>query len=195
MVSEDDDPPELLIHDPFEGLVKITAFPVVSCSGGNGTGGEGDDETSPPTRVRLFVNRDDLDLTRWPRSSPRRSLRSRAAAAARQRAAGSSTRASPGSLAACTARTSTFPRTAEEATAAAAARPGSTFWALRGRTPRGRRRKKGKDSFPQETRNERNLFLSTSLSFLSLSLVIHLHRLSLSIPLSVIHSLKVIITA
>lgn len=62
LVSEDDDPPELLIHVPFEGLVKITAFSVVSCSGGNGTGGEGDDETSPPTRVRLFVNRDDLDF-------------------------------------------------------------------------------------------------------------------------------------
>ena len=62
LISEDDDPPELLIHVPFEGLVKITAFSVVSCSGGNGTGGEGDDETSPPTRVRLFVNRDDLDF-------------------------------------------------------------------------------------------------------------------------------------
>ena len=67
LVSDDDDPPELLIHVPFEGLVKITAFSVVSCSGsvngsGVGASGELEDETSPPTRVRLFVNRDDLDF-------------------------------------------------------------------------------------------------------------------------------------
>jgi len=68
LVSDDDDPPELLVHVPFEGLVKITALSVVSCSssgGGNGESGNDDEEettTAPPTRVRLFVNRDDLDF-------------------------------------------------------------------------------------------------------------------------------------
>ena len=60
LVSDDDDPPELLVHVPFEGLVKITAFAVVSCSCGDGDGE--DNITSPPSRVRLFVNRDDLDF-------------------------------------------------------------------------------------------------------------------------------------
>ena len=62
LVSDDDDPPELLIHVPFEGLVKITAFSVVSCSGDASGGSDGGGETAPPTRVRLFVNRDDLDF-------------------------------------------------------------------------------------------------------------------------------------
>ena len=65
LVSDDDDPPELLIHVPFEGLVKITAFSVVSCSSSGDAGGENETSTAntaPPTRVRLFVNRDDLDF-------------------------------------------------------------------------------------------------------------------------------------
>lgn len=66
LVSDDDDPPELLVHVPFEGLVKITAFSVVSCgdSGGEGDGSETSTTatTAPPTRARLFVNRDDLDF-------------------------------------------------------------------------------------------------------------------------------------
>jgi len=60
LVSDDDDPPELLVHVPFDGLVKITAFSVVSCGSGE-AGGRGE-TTAPPTRVRLFVNRDDLDF-------------------------------------------------------------------------------------------------------------------------------------
>ena len=69
LVSDDDDPPELLVHVPFEGLVKITAFALVSCCDGSGGGGASSSSsssssstTAPPTRVRLFVNRDDLDF-------------------------------------------------------------------------------------------------------------------------------------
>lgn len=51
--SDDDDPPELLVHIPFDGLVRITAIAVV---GGDGDG----DADQTPSTLRAFVNRDGL---------------------------------------------------------------------------------------------------------------------------------------
>jgi len=61
LVSDDDDPPELLVHVPFDGLVKITAFSIV-CAGDEDEGAPTSTSAAPPTRVRLFVNRDNLDF-------------------------------------------------------------------------------------------------------------------------------------
>ena len=63
LVSDDDDPPELLVHIPFDGLVRITAIAVVGLGevdGGGGGGGGGATTTATPATLRAFVNRDGL---------------------------------------------------------------------------------------------------------------------------------------
>jgi hypothetical protein len=56
--SDDDDPPELIVHVPFDGQVRVTAIAIV---GGLGDG-EGDGADATPARLRAFVNRDSLDF-------------------------------------------------------------------------------------------------------------------------------------
>ena len=62
LVSDDDDPPELLVHIPFDGLVRITAIAVVGLGevDGGGGGGGGATTTATPATLRAFVNRDGL---------------------------------------------------------------------------------------------------------------------------------------
>jgi hypothetical protein len=50
LLSDEDDP-ELLLHVPFDGQVKLTAICVI-----------GGPEGRAPTKLRVFVNRDDLDF-------------------------------------------------------------------------------------------------------------------------------------
>jgi hypothetical protein len=50
--SDDDDPPELIVHIPFDGLVRITAIAVV---GGLGTDDD-DGADATPARLRAYVN-------------------------------------------------------------------------------------------------------------------------------------------
>lgn len=51
-LSSNEDDPELIVHVPFTGSMKIKAFSVIG-----GTDG------SAPASVRIFVNRDDLDFS------------------------------------------------------------------------------------------------------------------------------------
>jgi hypothetical protein len=53
--SDDDDPPELIVHIPFDGQVRITAIAVVGGLGDDGDDGDGADAT--PSRLRAYVNR------------------------------------------------------------------------------------------------------------------------------------------
>jgi len=58
LISDDDDPPELLVHVPFDGLVRITAIAVVGGDGGGG--GEDGASGCTPATLRAFVNRGGL---------------------------------------------------------------------------------------------------------------------------------------
>lgn len=63
LLSDDDDPPELIVHIPFDGLVRITAIAIVGGDGGDdGDGGDRGSSGATPARVRAFVNRGGLDF-------------------------------------------------------------------------------------------------------------------------------------
>lgn len=49
--SEEDDP-ELLLHVPFDGAVKLTGITVV-----------GGPDGASPSKLKVFINRDDLDFS------------------------------------------------------------------------------------------------------------------------------------
>lgn len=51
-LRSDDDDPELLLHVPFNGAVKLRAVTVVGGPAG-----------AAPSKLRVFVNRDDLDFS------------------------------------------------------------------------------------------------------------------------------------
>lgn len=51
-LQSNDDDPELLLHIPFDGAVKLRAICII-----------GEDADSSPSEVRAFVNRDDLDFS------------------------------------------------------------------------------------------------------------------------------------
>lgn len=65
-LRSDPDDPELLIHVPFDGAVKLRAIVVVGGAEASAEGGGG----AAPDRLRVFVNREGLDFAEAAAAAP-----------------------------------------------------------------------------------------------------------------------------